>query len=116
MHRVPILQARMLRVMPHGTLLKPGNAGVVHKDVQPAAFLQNLRGHALPVLFAPYIETQIAGAVTECLCNRAAEFVVYVGEVDKTILLHEKLRNRGADPLGRPCDECNPGSELAGHK
>jgi hypothetical protein len=114
-HSVPVLQACMLRVVPHGTLLESGNGGVVYENVQPAPFLQNLRRHALPIFFAPYIQTQIAGAVTECVCNRAAELVVDVGEVDKAILLHEKLRNRGADPLGRPCNECNSGSELTGH-
>ena len=65
MHRVPVLQTRMLRVMPHGAVLKSGDTRIVHQDVQPAALLQDLRRHSQPIFFPPHIKAQIAGAITE---------------------------------------------------
>ncbi|MNH41835.1 hypothetical protein D3C79_1034070 [compost metagenome] len=65
MNRVPVLQARVLRVMPHGAVLKSGNACIVHQHVQSAALLQDERRHSQPVFLASHIKAQIAGAITE---------------------------------------------------
>ncbi|MNG26551.1 hypothetical protein D3C84_1115580 [compost metagenome] len=55
----------MLRVMPYGAVLKSGDTCIVHQDVEPAAFLEDLRRHSPPIFFAAHIKAQIAGAITE---------------------------------------------------
>ncbi len=116
MYGLPVLQTRMFWVMRDSPLLKSCNARVVDQYIEAAVRLYDLRCHSMPIFFAPYIKTPITGAISQCACSLSSEHVVYIGDVNKAAFLYEPSRNRGTDPLSRPCNDRDPGCQFIVHK
>ena len=105
MHRVPVFEPGMFRIVGHHALLEAGDPGVVHQHVEPPALHEDLPGHPLPIGFQAHIQGQIAGTVAQFGCDGVAELGVEVGDIDKGALRHESPGDGGAYALGRAGDQ-----------
>jgi hypothetical protein len=75
-----------------------------------------MRCHSLPIFFTAHIKTQIAGAISQYSGGRCSEFIIDIGDVNKTAFLYEPPCNCSANTLSRTGDDRNPGGQFIVHK
>ena len=114
-HGMPVLQACMLGVVWHGTLLKPGNARVIHDHVKPAALLEHLGCDAQPIVFLPHIQWHITRLASHRMCNGTAQFMLDVRDVNEAAVVHQHACNRFPNALGRAGDDRHLRSQCLMH-
>ncbi len=79
MHRMPVFETGVFRVVGHHALFEAGDPRVVHQHIQPAALIEDLPRDLLPVGFQAHVQGQVAGTVPQLGGDGAAKVSVEVG-------------------------------------